>query len=72
MGGILRDRVARAVEALPGDQREVFLLRQLQGMTFGEIAEVVGIPANTAKSRMRYALERLQQALSDLEERDEL
>ncbi len=57
--------IARAVEALPPDQREVFLLRQVQGMPFKAIAEVVGAPENTVKSRMRYALERLQEALGD-------
>lgn len=65
-GAVLRERVARAVEALPSDQQEVFLLRQLQGLGFAEIAEVVDAPLNTVKSRMRYALERLQQELGDV------
>ncbi|MGD8861788.1 MAG: RNA polymerase sigma factor [Myxococcales bacterium] len=64
----LRERIAAAVEALPDEQREVFLLRQLQQMPFAQIAEVTGAPENTIKSRMRYALERLQQALADYEE----
>ena len=72
IGGVVRERIASAVEALPEEQREVFLLRQLQGLAFREISEVVGVPANTVKSRMRYALERLQHALSDLEEPHEL
>ena len=67
-GGALRDRIASAVEALPEEQREVFLLRQLQGLGFKEIAEVLGVPVNTVKSRMRYALERLQAGLGDLRE----
>ena len=71
-GRLLGDRIARAVEGLPDEQREVFLLRQLQGLAFKEIAAVVGVPTNTVKSRMRYALERLQQTLSDLEEPHEL
>ena len=71
-GRLLKDRIATAVESLPEDQREVFLLRQLQGLAFNEIADVVGIPANTAKSRMRYALERLQRDLRDWDQRDEL
>jgi RNA polymerase sigma-70 factor (ECF subfamily) len=71
-GRLVRDRIARAVEGLPEEQREVFLLRQLQGLAFKEIAEVVGVPPNTVKSRMRYALERLQHMLSDLEEPHEL
>lgn len=71
-GGLLKERIAAAVEELPVEQREVFLLRQLQGLAFNEIARVVGAPANTVKSRMRYAIERLQEALCDLEEPDEL
>jgi RNA polymerase sigma-70 factor (ECF subfamily) len=71
-GGLVRQRIASAVDALPEEQREVFLLRQLQGLAFREIAEVVGAPANTVKSRMRYALEHLQRILSDLEESNEL
>ncbi|HJL16240.1 MAG TPA: RNA polymerase sigma factor [Sandaracinaceae bacterium LLY-WYZ-13_1] len=61
----LQGRIAEAVEELPEDQREVFLLRQVQGLPFKEIAEIVGVPENTVKSRMRYALERLQRALSE-------
>jgi RNA polymerase sigma-70 factor (ECF subfamily) len=72
IGGFIRSRLVSAVEQLPEEQREVFLLRQLQGLAFKEIAEVVGIPTNTVKSRMRYALERLQGLLSDLEQSDEL
>jgi RNA polymerase sigma-70 factor (ECF subfamily) len=58
-------RIAAAVDELPEDQREVFVMRHAQHLSFREIAEVVGIPENTAKSRMRYALERLQAALAD-------
>ena len=67
-GQSLRERIRIAVEELPEEQREVFLLRQLQGLGFKEVAEVVGVPVNTAKSRMRYALERLQLGLDDLRE----
>lgn len=64
----IRERVARALEHLPQEQREVFLLRQIDGVPFAEIAVICGIPENTVKSRMRYALERLQAALSDYED----
>jgi RNA polymerase sigma-70 factor (ECF subfamily) len=67
-GQVLRERIRIAVEELPEEQREVFLLRQLQGLGFKEVAEVVGVPVNTVKSRMRYALERLQLGLDDLRE----
>lgn len=64
--GQVRVRVDQAVAALPPDQREVFLLREVMDMPFAEIATVVGAPEPTVKSRMRYALERLREALQDL------
>jgi RNA polymerase sigma-70 factor (ECF subfamily) len=64
--GQVRARVDEAVAALPPDQREVFLLREVMDMPFAEIAAVVGAPEPTVKSRMRYALERLREALDDL------
>jgi len=60
--------IIRAVDDLPQDQREVFLLREIGGLPFKEIAEITGAGENTVKSRMRYALERLQQALCEFEE----
>ena len=53
-----------ALDALPPEQREVFLMRELEGLKFREIADVVGVPENTIKSRMRYALEALRNHLS--------
>lgn len=67
-GTELRERIARAVDELPDDQREVFLLREVANLPFKEIAEVTATPENTVKSRMRYALERLQEALAEYEE----
>ncbi len=64
----IRERVVLAVEDLPDDQREVFLLREVSNLPFKEIADIVGVPENTVKSRMRYALERLQEALCEFEE----
>lgn len=66
MGPRIQARVAAAVDRLPDDQREVFLMRQLGGLSFKEIGEVVGAPENTVKSRMRYALEKLREELRDL------
>ncbi len=67
-GNELKDRIARAVDLLPDDQREVFLLREISNLPFAEIAEIVKVPEPTVKSRMRYALERLQAALAEYEE----
>ena len=67
-GNQMREHIVAAVDSLPDDQREVFLLREVGNLPFKEIAEVVGVGENTVKSRMRYALERLKQALSEFEE----
>lgn len=68
LGGELQDGITRAIAGLPDDQREVFLLRQLGGVPFADIAKITGTPENTVKSRMRYALERLQKELAEFEE----
>ena len=60
--------IVRAIESLPDDQREVFLLREVVNLPFRDIAEITGVAENTVKSRMRYALDRLKDALSDFEE----
>jgi RNA polymerase sigma-70 factor (ECF subfamily) len=65
-GALLRPKLEAALAALPGEQREVFLLREHAGLRFGEIAEVTGVSENTVKSRMRYALEALRARLEAL------
>ena len=62
---LVRGVLERALRALPDEQREVFVLREYQGITFKEIGEVVGVNENTAKSRMRYALEGLRKSLNE-------
>lgn len=64
----LQIQIAEAVELLPPDLKEVFLMRQVQGLRFQDIAEIVDVPLNTVKSRMRYALERLQKTLAEYED----
>ncbi|HEX5101734.1 MAG TPA: RNA polymerase sigma factor [Polyangiaceae bacterium] len=64
----MRATLIQAIETLPDDQREVYLLREVANLSFKEIAEVTAVPENTAKSRMRYALERLRSTLCDFEE----
>jgi RNA polymerase sigma-70 factor (ECF subfamily) len=63
-GKRLRKAIDEAVAALPEEQREVFLLRELSGLQFKDIADAVGVGENTVKSRMRYALTALKKALS--------
>lgn len=55
--------LAGALDRLPIEQARVVLLHALEGLTFREVAEVLGIPANTAASRYRYALARLREVL---------
>ncbi len=55
-----RERLAKALDDLPEDQREVFIMRHVTGLKFREISEVLDIPLPTVKSRMRYALEALR------------
>lgn len=54
-----------ALAKLPAEQREVFVLREVSGLGFAEIAELTGANENTVKSRMRYALKGLRDALID-------
>ncbi len=63
---LVRPKLEAALAALPAEQREVFLLREHAGLRFHEIAEVTGVPENTVKSRMRYALEALRAKLEAL------
>jgi len=68
------DRVRAAMHALPETEREVFLLRQNGELPYASIAEAIGIPVGTAKTRMRSALIRLRAVLegSDLRPQREL
>lgn len=59
----LHAAILRVVQALPEEQREVFLLKEEGGLTFRQISRILGCEKETAKSRMRYALERLRNAL---------
>jgi RNA polymerase sigma-70 factor (ECF subfamily) len=59
----VRGKIARAIGSLSDEQREVFVMREYAGMPFKDIASVVGVPENTVKSRMRYALEHLRMFL---------
>jgi len=52
-----------ALARLPEDQRSAFLLRVENGLSVEEIAEVTHVGRETAKSRLRYALEKLREAL---------
>jgi RNA polymerase sigma-70 factor (ECF subfamily) len=60
--------VQQSLEKLPSSQSEVVVLKIWEGMTFAEIAHVLGESPNTAASRYRYALQKLSQYLQPLAE----
>lgn len=62
----LAQRLRTALMKLPIEQRSVAQAKLWDGLTFEEIAEVQGIPLNTAASRYRYALEKLRSELRPL------
>lgn len=59
------ERFAAALAALPLVQREAFLLHQEAGMTAAQIAEATGTNQEAAKSRLRYAMDKLREAMGD-------
>jgi RNA polymerase sigma-70 factor (ECF subfamily) len=62
-----RLQLARGLELLPAEQREVFELRAWAELRFPEIASLLGVSENTIKSRFRYAAAALRASLRDLE-----
>lgn len=63
------ERLSRALHQLPAEQREVVLLRVVDGLTFPELAARTGAPEGTVCSRFRYGLARLRQLLGGEEGR---
>ena len=64
---VLFGRLERGLAALPAEQREVLALKIDGGLTFAEVAAVLGLRPNTAASRYRYALDKLGQLLKEEE-----
>jgi RNA polymerase sigma-70 factor, ECF subfamily len=63
----VRQQSARLLEllaALPAAQREAFVLQHEAGLSLEEIAEATGVPTETAKSRLRYAMDKLRSGMS--------
>jgi RNA polymerase sigma-70 factor, ECF subfamily len=66
-GGIL---VRKALEKLPSNFREVLILREIEGMSYKEIAEITGMPTGTVMSSLSRARGRLRHALTSLTNAD--
>jgi RNA polymerase sigma factor (sigma-70 family) len=61
----LREAIMQAIAGLPDEQREVFLMTEVDGLAYREIAERTGVALNTLLSRKRYAVLKLRKALED-------
>ena len=61
-----RQALSAALGELPPDQRAVVHLKLWEGLTFEQIADLLGIPLNTAASRYRYGLDKLRERLRPL------
>jgi RNA polymerase sigma-70 factor (ECF subfamily) len=64
----LEDSIVSAVEALPDEQKDVFLLREVADLPFSEIATVTRQSETAVKIQMQHALQRLRLALQDFDE----
>jgi len=65
---VIWEALAEALEELPEEQREAFILHEIEGRDFKEIAEMKGVTVNTLLSRKRYAVLYLRKRLKDLYE----
>ena len=59
-------RLIAALQGLPLEQREAFLLKEEGGLSLEEIAASTGVGRETVKSRLRYALAKLREVLADV------
>ena len=63
--------VRQAIEELPAEFREVIVLRELEGLSYKQIADVTEIPVGTVMSRLARARKRLERSLSQPPEQRE-
>jgi RNA polymerase sigma-70 factor (ECF subfamily) len=63
--GEIRRRIEAALEELPPYHRGVILMRELEGMSYEEMAEAMGVSKGTIMSRLFHARRKLQKALAD-------
>jgi RNA polymerase sigma-70 factor (ECF subfamily) len=64
LASVDRAALMRALEALPLEYREAIVMREMEGLSYKEIADAAGVPIGTVMSRLARARERLRLALS--------
>ncbi len=62
---LARRRLDAALKTLPDEQRDVFLLHEEAGLSLDEIASITACKRETAKSRLRYAIRKLREAIDE-------
>ena len=62
------ERLKAALKTLPSEQHDVVMLSYIDGLSHSEIAEKMGLPLGTVKSRMRLAYQKLRETVEDLSE----
>ena len=63
----LRSAMGHAIDQLPASARETLLLREVDGLSYAQIAEALEIPKGTVMSRLHYARRRVQELLRESE-----
>jgi len=63
---LFQETLKEALEELPAEQKQAFVLNEMDGISFKQISEETGIPLNTLISRKRYAVLHLRTKLADL------
>jgi RNA polymerase sigma factor (sigma-70 family) len=65
---LFQETLKESLDELPAEQRQAFILNEMEGIPFKQISEDTGTPVNTLISRKRYAVLHLRMKLTDLHE----
>ena len=62
----IKSRMLRVISSLPAEQKEVFVLKEDAGLSVEQIANIIDVNVETAKSRLRYAIQKIREGLKEL------
>jgi RNA polymerase sigma factor (sigma-70 family) len=65
---LFRETLEESLDELPEEQKQAFVLNEMEGIPFKQISKETGVPVNTLISRKRYAILHLRSKLADLYE----